>query len=240
MQSLPYDPKQMLYVYQPIVAIDTGVVGYEALLRVRGRDIGPIFSAVESLGTEAQIQFDKVTARLASRGAAGWIGPNCRLFVNVMPGTVLHVLNGGVWPKAHVPHVVWEIPEGMSGTRAILQPGAIQVMRGAEIALDDLGEGFGDLRKLASLPGVWCKLGRDLVRACHLSDSTKAVIRHVVGLSEELGQIVVAEGVETLEELKALDGMGVRHIQGFLYGRPAERPKTGNIAEILEMARAMI
>jgi|GEM_PF-3486641 len=235
MQSLPYDPRQMLYVYQPIVALDAGVIGYEALLRVRGRDIGPILRAVEDLGSDAQVQFDRVTARIASRAAAPWIGES-RLFVNVMPGTVLHVLDGGSWPKAYVPHVVWEIPEGLAGTRAVLKPGALVAMGDAEIALDDLGEGFGDLKKLATLPGVWCKLGRDLVRACHLSSSTGAVIRHVVHLSKELGQVVVAEGVETVEELEALEGMGVRHIQGFLYGQPAMKPVVPDLVAVRKKA----
>ena len=84
-----------------------------------------------------------------------------------------------------------------------------------------MGEGDADLRRMAAYPGAWAKLGRGLVCDCDRDWSKAAVIRHVVAMAAELGQRVIAEGVEREGEAVTLQRIGVRYAQGFLFGVPA-------------------
>ncbi len=210
-------------VYQPIVTIDgQAVVGYEALARAPGRDLRCMLQAMDP--TEARA-FDAGMVARAVQGAFG-LPEGVRLFVNVTVETLRGVLAGDPWPlpprlSPGSPPVVWEIPEGRAGSAALLQRGAAGVLDAVEVALDDLGEGDSDLRRLAAYPGAWAKLGLSLVRDCDRDRAKAAVIRAVVAMAAELGQRVIAEGVEREGEAVALGAMGIRYAQGFHFGVPA-------------------
>ena len=220
---------QVHCVYQPIVAMDgPAVIGYEALARVPGRDLGWMLGA---MAPEQARAFDAGMVARALNGARG-LRDGLRLFVNVTVPTLRAVLAGDPWPgpagrPPSGPRVVWEIPEGRASSEAILRPGAARGLGPVEVALDDLGEGDSDLRRLAAYPGAWAKLGLGLVRDCDRDRAKAAVIRAVVAVAAELGQRVIAEGVERAGEATALDAMGVRYAQGFLFGGPTRGPGGG-------------
>lgn len=220
---------QVHCVYQPIVAMDgSAVIGYEALARVPGRDLGWMLGG---MAPEQARAFDAGMVARALDGARG-LRDGLRLFVNVTVPTLRAVLAGDPWPgpagrPPSGPRVVWEIPEGRASSEAILRPGAARGLGPVEVALDDLGEGDSDLRRLAAYPGAWAKLGLGLVRDCDRDRAKAAVIRAVVAVAAELGQRVIAEGVERAGEATALDAMGVRYAQGFLFGGPTRGPGGG-------------
>jgi len=213
---------RMMHLYQPIVRIGTeGLVGYEALVRIPGRDLGQVLRELAAEGPEALRAFDAAALRSAlSRCPSG-----VRLFMNVTVATLVAAAEGHGWPDADGAQVVWEIPEGRQGSVVLLRAGTAAALEGVEIALDDLGSGDSDLARLGAFPGAWCKLAMRLVRGCHTNAGNAAVIRAVVQLAGELGQRVIAEGVERVEEAAALAEMGVRYAQGFLYGPPARVPR---------------
>ncbi len=215
--------------YQPIVEIGSGVVGYEALLRMPGRDVGALLRDVAYAGPEAQRAFDRECVASAIQGARGWLEAESRLFINVTAATVHAVMDGDAWPDTQGVAVVWEIPEGRAGTDAALRIGAAQAL--GEVALDDLGAGDSDLRRLAAFPGAWCKLDMELVRHCDQRPGNAAIIRAVALVAKELGQRVIAEGVERVEQARALTDLGVRYAQGFLYGWPERRPGLAPVAQ---------
>ena len=206
-------------VYQPIVTIDgQAVIGYEALARAPGRDLRCMLHCMDATGAQA---FDAGMVARAVQGAYG-LPEGVRLFLNVTVETLRAVLSGDPWPlPPGSPPVVWEIPEGRAGSAALLRRGASGVLDAVEVALDDLGEGDSDLRRLAAYPGAWAKLGLSLVRDCDRDRAKAAVIRAVVAVAAELGQRVIAEGVEREGEAVALGAMGVRYAQGFHFGVPA-------------------
>ena len=91
---------------------------------------------------------------------------------------------------------------------------------GVRIAIDDFGIGYSSLSDLKNMPVQTLKIDQSLVR--HLSDDKddEAITRAVVAMGTALGLDVIAEGVETTEQLTMLRNAGCRHFQGYLLGKP--------------------
>lgn len=117
-----------------------------------------------------------------------------------------------------------EITEGllMQDSKVILEQ--LQELRGlgVAIALDDFGTGFSCLSYLQRLPLSCLKIDRSFVSQLQHDSGTEAVVRTIIALAEGLKLAVVAEGVETAEQRDALQALGVRRFQGFLFGKPRE------------------
>lgn len=96
---------------------------------------------------------------------------------------------------------------------------------GAVIVVDDLGAGYSNLMRIVDLQPGFVKLDRDLIRGLDQEPRRQIVVRSLVRLCTELKAWVIAEGIETVEELKACRDCGVRYIQGFLFGRPSPNPE---------------
>jgi EAL domain-containing protein (putative c-di-GMP-specific phosphodiesterase class I) len=96
---------------------------------------------------------------------------------------------------------------------------------GVRIAIDDFGTGYSSLSYLSRLPADRLKLDRSLVHRMTLDRKSAAIMRLIVALGAELDMEVIAEGVETEEQLQMLQDLGCRYAQGYLLGRPmaAER-----------------
>jgi len=91
---------------------------------------------------------------------------------------------------------------------------------GVRIAMDDFGTGYSSLSYLSKLPVDCLKLDQSLVHGMTLDKKTAAVTRTIVSLGAELGMDVVAEGVETEEQLQMLTDLECPRVQGYLLGRP--------------------
>jgi EAL domain-containing protein (putative c-di-GMP-specific phosphodiesterase class I) len=93
--------------------------------------------------------------------------------------------------------------------------------RGVRIAMDDFGAGFSSLAMLQSFPFDTLKIDRSFVQALHGDARSTAIVRAVLGLGHSLAMPVVAEGVETDQQLAFLRAEGCAEVQGFGVGRPA-------------------
>jgi EAL domain-containing protein (putative c-di-GMP-specific phosphodiesterase class I) len=91
---------------------------------------------------------------------------------------------------------------------------------GVRIAMDDFGTGYANLSFLSRLPVDRLKLDRSLVHRMMLDRKSAAVVRLIVSLGAELDMEVIAEGVETEEQLQMLRDLGCQQAQGYLLGRP--------------------
>jgi EAL domain-containing protein (putative c-di-GMP-specific phosphodiesterase class I) len=105
--------------------------------------------------------------------------------------------------------------------RRLARPLAEIRARGAQFAVDDVGAGFASLRHVLSLSPDIIKLDVSLCRGLELSRARVALTRGLVACAEELGAMVVAEGIESADDVVALQEAGVRYGQGYLFGRPA-------------------
>ncbi len=91
---------------------------------------------------------------------------------------------------------------------------------GVGIALDDFGTGFSSLRMVRELPLTRIKIDRSFVAGIDDTTKSTSVIRSVISLCEAYGLSTTAEGVETEQQLEALQSQSCGHVQGFLLGRP--------------------
>ena len=93
---------------------------------------------------------------------------------------------------------------------------------GATIVIDDLGAGYSNLLRIVDLEPGFVKLDRELVRGIDRDRRQRKLVANVVQLCAELGAHVVAEGIETSDELRAILDAGVRYGQGYLLARPVD------------------
>jgi diguanylate cyclase (GGDEF)-like protein len=236
-------------VYQPIFCLRTGmVIGFEGLVRPGA---GSGFANAQALFTAAEVAdriveldmaaFEAIAARL------GPLMPGQYLSVNMSPrtleteqfhvGLVTAVLGQhGLAPT----QIVLELTE----REAIEDLGRLRAnverlrAAGIRIAADDVGAGNAGLRLLSEIAFDIVKIDLSLVQRGVLQGSSVAVLRALREMAERWGASVVAEGVETPEQLVALHRLGVMAGQGYLLGRPADRPNAGpiDIGAIEEMS----
>jgi len=224
--------------YQPVVDTATGAVHFaEALLRLELADLGRI-PPPEVLAVAQQIgrmdELGELIIHTAARAAAGWPG-SIGVSVNVSPVQ----LRDGDLPRtlqracaaAGLPtdRIIVELTEDAFFDDRDRAADVLRECRelGVRIALDDFGSGFSSLSVLRSLPIDILKLDGGLLDGIADSPPARAIIRAVTGVAEALGLEVVAEAIETDEQLSASRELGCRFGQGYLLGVPAPASELG-------------
>lgn len=198
-------------VWQPIVSLQTGVpCGFECLIRSPHVPDGPspVPDLISTHGPKLDLHFVRLALRTLPLLPAG-----LKLFVNVLPGTLLCLVSR-VPRVARHPGVVWEISE-RAGGHALRR----EQLDGIQYALDDLGH--HNLSLVSLLRPPWLKLDSHLVADLHRDPVRRELVRGIVQAAAAYGGVVVAEGVEQDDELVALRDCGVPYGQGYLLGRPA-------------------
>ncbi len=92
---------------------------------------------------------------------------------------------------------------------------------GVSIALDDFGTGYSSLSYLSRFPVDRIKIDRSFIQRIVADERTASIVRGIIGLGRDLGLSIIAEGVETLDQRRALTSMGCPGLQGYLFGRPS-------------------
>ena len=217
--------------YQPLAELDSGtIIGFEALLRWNHAQLGPISPEMfVRLAEESGliIRLGEWVLREACGEAARWT-PALKLSVNLSPlqfmqddlvGAIERVLaETGLDPA----RLELEVTEGLlikdaAGALAILQ--RLKAL-GVQISMDDFGTGYSSLSYFRMFPFDKVKIDRSFVGDMIANPQARAIIRSVIGLGHGLGVPVVAEGVETNEQLEALRAEGCDQVQGYLIARP--------------------
>src|SRR5262249_31980303 len=115
-----------------------------------------------------------------------------------------------------------EITESMvmqNADRAIKLLGEIQ-SRGVRLAIDDFGTGYSSMSLMKQFPVDTIKIDRSFVRDLEVSTEDRAIVSAIISLGKALGLTVVAEGVETSEQIDCLRRHSCDELQGFLFSRP--------------------
>jgi diguanylate cyclase (GGDEF)-like protein len=221
---------QLKLFYQPQARMDGEVIGFEALLRwehpVRGRVAPNIFIPLaEENGTI--IPIGEWVLRAACREAASWSQP-LTVAVNLspvqfhysdLPALVLSVLVETGLP----PHrLELEITEGVLMNDFERAIGILRRLKslGVSIAMDDFGTGYSSLRYLQAFPFDKIKIDKSFIDQLDQNTQSQAIIRAVIGLAHGLALPVLAEGVETADQVEFLKREHCDEIQGYLIGRP--------------------
>lgn len=208
---------------QPIVRIpDRHVRGFEALSRFP-RDTGwnpeQWFTEAAALGLGVALEASAVAAALATLPR---LPPEALLSVNVSAEAlrsdiVLALLMGPCAGRLVVElteHTRIEDYGTFTDTLAALRDS------GARLAVDDAGAGWAGLEHILQLQPEVLKLDRVLIREVDRHPGRQAMVEAMVGFADRMGALLVAEGVETEEELACLTSLGVVYVQGYLLGRP--------------------
>jgi PAS domain S-box/diguanylate cyclase (GGDEF) domain len=107
---------------------------------------------------------------------------------------------------------------------------------GVTIAIDDFGTGYSSLETLRSFPFDKIKLDRSFTNGLSTSNKSKAFVRAIVALGKSLDVAVLAEGVETKEQMDVLVEEGCDQVQGFYFGRPGRLDRTPSAEETPQAA----
>jgi diguanylate cyclase (GGDEF)-like protein/PAS domain S-box-containing protein len=91
-----------------------------------------------------------------------------------------------------------------------------------QVDIDDFGTGYSNLQRLMQLPADGIKIDRQFIAAINEDIRSASIVEAAINLAQNLGMTVVAEGVETVEQLTRLKDLGCTHAQGYLLGRPAK------------------
>lgn len=217
----------MWVAFQPIVDWPKRkIIGYEALLRSRDATLRfptQVLDAAEQVG-----RLHDVGSRVRFLAAASFekADPDTLLFLNLHPNDML---DASLYDESHplvqmADRVVLEITERSSVHDVMdLHDRAAKLRKlGFRIAVDDLGAGYAGLSSFAVLEPELAKLDMSLVRSIHKSPVRQRVVKSMVVLCNDLGNRVVAEGVETPEERDALAELGCDLMQGYLFAKPGE------------------
>jgi diguanylate cyclase len=223
-------------VYQPIVALPGGeVVAVEALVRWTDGGIGPATFIPVAERTGLIVELGTWVLRTACAQAVGWLaeGPGApgKVSVNVSarqlaePGfadLVSDILHETGLPAHRLALEVTETAV-FTGGRALDALHEVH-RRGVLVALDDFGTGHSSLGLLRTVPVDILKVDKSFVDGITLGGRDAVIVRALIEVSEGLGLMAVAEGVETAEQAAALYHLGYRHAQGYHFARP--RPGT--------------
>jgi EAL domain-containing protein (putative c-di-GMP-specific phosphodiesterase class I)/GGDEF domain-containing protein len=223
--------------FQPIVELATGQVhAHEALVRgPAGSALATpdaLFAAAQREGATLDLEIECVRCALAAWGGAGARG---KLFINLSAGALVQVLAGhsleqilqsvtrhGVPPSS----VVIELTEHERVTdHEALIAATTQLRRcGIGLAIDDFGDGRSSLRLWSELRPELVKIDKYFSKELPLSSDKLQTWRALLQIAETLGARLVAEGLETSEELRLVRDLGVALGQGWVLGRPAPAP----------------
>jgi diguanylate cyclase (GGDEF)-like protein len=228
--ALALERDELELYFQPQAATGGEVFGFEVLVRwrhpVRGMVSPGIFIPLaEETGLIGQI--DQWVLREACREAATWPNP-LSIAVNLspidfrrgdVPDMILSVLlETGLNPQ----RLEIEITEGVlidDFERAIAILRQIKNL-GVRVAMDDFGTGYSSLSYLQAFPFDKIKIDQSFIAKIGKNTQAAAIIHSIVGLGRALELPIIAEGVETEEQLAFLVKEGCNEVQGYLIGRP--------------------
>ena len=208
-------------VFQAVIDLDSRTtIGFEALTRFdNGQRPDLYFLIADEAGLGLELEMACLRAALAQATA---LPVTAWLSLNVSPALAiasapLRTLLEGVERK-----IVLEITEHLPVASYAELTGALADLRThVRLAVDDAGSGYAGLQHLLEIKPDIMKLDIALVRTVDHDPGRHALIASMITFARETGCIVLAEGIETAEELEALCALGVDLGQGYLLGRPA-------------------
>jgi EAL domain-containing protein (putative c-di-GMP-specific phosphodiesterase class I) len=222
--------EQVSMVFEPIVKLSTlEVLGYEALARGVGdaalNSPKALFGAAAE--TDLLFELDCLCRRQALRQAKR-LPEGSKLFLNLLPCAIYDpAFEGAALRRTLQDHqlrpsdVVLEISERESIENfAIFRELCDRYSElGFKIAMDDVGAGYGSLEAVMELAPNYIKVDIAFIRAIDSDPARRAVLVALNGIARRIGAQIIAEGIETPEQLETLKQLAVPYGQGYLLGR---------------------
>lgn len=236
------------YHFQPIIdAKDGSVFAYEALMRVdlpmlhSPADVLRLAREENCLHEVERITFFRASSAYQTLENAGKVVPSALLFVNSIASQYLTPDELSEYSARYasiLPRIVIEITE-----EEVLDPKALrikQTIRGSSgaFALDDYGSGYSNERSLLELSPNYIKIDLSIIRDIDTDANKRQIVSNTVSYAHQRGMKVVAEGLETADEVRTVLSLGVDLLQGFFLAMPQVEPggaSEESLAVIAEM-----
>ena len=236
------------YHFQPIIdAKDGSVFAYEALMRV---DLPTLHSPADVLRLAREEnclhEVERITFFCASSAYqalenAGKVVPSALLFVNSIASQYLTPDELSEYSARYasiLPRIVIEITE-----EEVLDPKALRIKQtipgsSGAFALDDYGSGYSNERSLLELSPNYIKIDLSIIRDIDTDANKRQIVSNTVSYAHQRGMKVVAEGLETANEVRTVLSLGVDLLQGFFLAMPQAEPggaSEESLAVIAEM-----
>lgn len=230
------DEESVRYAFQSIVSAKTGeIYGYEALMRVQSEIFKSPLELLRTARTGAklyEIERLTLTRSLADFQAlieAGRIEKTAHIFINSIANNRLEADVETAIKKKYEDigkQVVLEILESETSDEECTTHKAECVRDwGGQLALDDFGTGYNSEYALLNIRPNIIKIDRSIISGCEKDFDRRMIIENLVKLSKSKGILVLAEGVETKEELETVISCGVDLLQGYYLARPLFEPE---------------
>jgi diguanylate cyclase (GGDEF)-like protein/PAS domain S-box-containing protein len=228
--------------YQPVFSLDgESLVGVEALVRWQHPRRGLVYPLEFVPAAESANLIGEIGAwvlRTACHQAAAWAhagtdGAPLQMAVNVSARQLAQggglvqlvadaVNDSGIDPSTLVLEVTESVVmDDAEATLSILTE--LKALR-VQLAIDDFGTGYSSLVYLKRFPVDQLKVDRSFVRGLGTDPDDSAIVASVIGLAHAVGIVTIAEGVETGQQLAALQQLGCGYGQGFIWSRPLPAP----------------
>jgi EAL domain-containing protein (putative c-di-GMP-specific phosphodiesterase class I)/CheY-like chemotaxis protein len=220
-------PDSFHVVYQPIFDLRSGVVvGAESLSRFV---VPPPRPPDEWFRNASDVGLGTVLETAAASAALTGLGDlplHAYLAINMSPATILDPMFVGLFTQVPVHRVVLEVTEHAKVEDYDLLGAALRPFRerGLRLAVDDAGSGYAGLRHILRIAPDIVKLDIELTRGIEHDRARRALAEALITFAEAMDMVIVAEGIETADELAALRALGVPSGQGYFLARPGPLP----------------
>jgi diguanylate cyclase (GGDEF)-like protein len=229
--------RELRLYHQPIVEIETGrISGFEALIRWR-RDDGTLIppadfvpiaedtGLINTIGAWALLEALTELRRWISEGI---VEETTTISVNVSPRQIADphfadIVQEALTRSGVSPHLLWlEVTESMMLSEPEIARSTLRRVRamGVRLALDDFGTGYSSLSLLQQFPLQRIKIDRAFIQGVADRANDRSLVRTIVAMGASMGLDVVAEGVESIHQLRVLRDIGCDKAQGYLISHP--------------------
>ena len=238
------------YQFQAIVDARTGeTVAYEALMRTDLQALHSPEAILDLAHEEDRLQELEDLTWLNAPAAymklleEGKVRPEAMLFVNSIASVALSEEAAKRFAREFArirERIIAEITETDQMTPEIMEAKRRQSGGKGEFALDDYGSGYNGERALLDLRPKYIKMDFSIMRGIDKDDAKQHILLNTLSYAHERDMLVIAEGLETEEEMKTAIALGCDMLQGFLLAKPADVPEEipRHIAELIRSAAA--
>ena len=217
------------YAYQPIIDTSNGeIYGYEALMRPKAEGITPGDVMEYAASNDAFYAVERTTWLNALKGFSqqvDFLSPK-KVFINSIPNQLLIDQDIAILEekyKNYLDNVVLEILENeQTDNDFIEKKRALKEKWGCLLALDDFGSGYANENSLLTIKPDLIKLDLDLVANIDEDSDRQSLVKNIVGYAHNRNIKVLAEGIETREQMNILLSLDVDLMQGFYLAKPNE------------------
>lgn len=230
------DEERICFAFQSIVSARTGeIYGYEMLMRPNSEILRTSLDFIRLAKTGAKLyEIERLTwvnglSSFREQVKKGRIPENSRIFINSLSNCIVNSSDMRYIEREFAPmlkNVVLEVLESEKENERYTEEKQEMLRRwGAKMALDDFGSGYNSEYLLIRLEPDLIKLDRSIICGCDADPGRISIIKNLVQMAKSRNVLVLAEGVETYNELKTVINCGIDLIQGFYVNYPMIEPE---------------